>query len=799
MDTGFRTEIGPGKEQADHAPTQPLATADCLTAARLNSARLKELGTDALAVADRLLRFGALRQAEQLYRDVLNAQADNAEAWSRLGEVCHSLRRPRKALRSYRRALELRPEARVHNNVGVALMELGQPDEATTSYEEALRLQPDFAEAHNNLGVARREQGQLDQAEASFQEALRLKPAYAAAHNNLGQVLSRQGRLQEAAACFGHAVQAQPDFARAWQGLGDALRGLGRLDEAGASYERAARLRPDDPEPLDQLGGLLTHLGRPADAITCYERVLRLRPESAAACNNLGLALLNARRLDEAVLSFRQALYLRPDLADAYNNLGLAVAARGNSEEALNCYERALAIAPAHFGALVNLGNAYKDQGLAAEALSCYRRALVVRPDDARIHSNLVLALNYQAGVAPQEILAEARRFAEQHAAPLASAIKPHPVRSLNGRRLRIGYVSTDFRDHAVAWFLEPVLATHDHQHFEVFCYADVLQPDAVTQRLQTYADRWRSLVGVSDAQAADIIYHDGIDILVDLSSHTGGNRLLVFARKPAPIQATYLGSNFTTGLSTIDYYVTDADADPPGVTEAYYEEQLIRLPACAFCYSSGPSPEVTEELPACRAGQVTFGCLNSMAKLSDPVLVVWSEVLAAVPRSRIMLRTSNVRRGETRIYDILGRHGIAAERVLFAGQMADRYDYLKLFQELDLCLDPFPYNGVTTTCEALWMGVPVISLAGHAGVSRQGVRFLRAVGLEELIADTPRAYVRRASELGSNWARLRSLRSGLRERMRRSPAMDGAQFTRNLEAAYVAMWEQWVSGGRST
>ena len=259
--------------------------------------------------------------------------------------------------------------------------------------------------------------------------------------------------------------------------------------------------------------------------------------------------------------------------------------------------------------------------------------------------------------------------------------------------------------------------------------------------------------MGVSDAQAADIIYHDGIDILVDLSSHTGGNRLLVFARKPAPIQVTHLGSNFTTGLSTIDYYVTDADADPPGVTEAYYEEQLIRLPACAFCYSSGPSPEVTEELPACRAGHVTFGCLNSMAKLSDPVLVVWSEVLAAVPRSRIMLRTSNVRRGETRIYDILGRHGISAERVLFAGQMADRYDYLKLFQELDLCLDPFPYNGVTTTCEALWMGVPVISLAGLAGVSRQGVRFLRAVGLEELIADTPKAYVQRASELGSNWS----------------------------------------------
>jgi protein O-GlcNAc transferase len=784
------------RERARHlgkrtpAPEAPPATGPGVAGAGLGL-----LGGDALAVAERLYRSGALRQAEQLYRQVVGQQPDNGEAWSRLGEVCHSLRRPREALPGYFRALELEPaSARTHNNLGLALMDLREFARAAASFEAALRLQPDFVEAHRNLGLAHLKQGQLDQATACFREALRLQPADPAALNNLGHVLVRQGQVQEALPCFARAVQGQADFDRAWLGLGDALHRLGRLEEAGASFQKAAQLRPDDPEPLAALGTLLMDLGRPADAAHCYQRLLRLRPDAAGVCNNLGLALLNAGRTDEAVLSFRQALYLEPKLVEAHNNLGLALAARGDADGALECCERAVAIQPDHAGALVNLGNACKDQGRLTEAIACYRKAVEVQPANAALHSNLLLAMQYLAGIDPQEILAEARRFAQRHAEPLTAAAAPHGVRPLPGRRLRIGYVSADFREHPVAYFLEPILSSHDRTRFEVFCYADVRQPDAVSQRLRGYADQWRSLVGLSDAQAADLIRQDGIDVLVDLSGHTGGNRLLAFARKPAPVQASYLGYLGTTGLPAMDYNVTDTCADPPGLTEGHYQEQLVRLPECAFCYRPGPTPEVNAELPARQSGRVTFACLNAPAKLAEEVLALWSRILAAVPGSRLLLRTGVGRRAEERVRDALARGGLSPEQVSFAGRTASRLDYLKLYQAVDLCLDPFPYNGVTTTCDALWMGVPVLGLAGDRSAARMGVRFLRNVGLEELIAQMPESYVRLAVELAGDLDRLAALRCGLRERMSRSPLMDAQGCAHRLETAYREMWDRWAA-----
>ena len=299
--------------------------------------------------------------------------------------------------------------------------------------------------------------------------------------------------------------------------------------------------------------------------------------------------------------------------------------------------------------------------------------------------------MHYQDRADPGEILTEARRYARQHAESLAGAIEPRPVRPLAGRRLRIGYVSADFREHPVAHFLEPILACRDHQRVELFCYADVPQTDATTARLQSHADVWRSLVGLSDAQAAAVIRHDEIDILVDLAGHTGGNRLLVFARKPAPIQASYLGYLGTTGLTAVDYYLTDAHADPPGRADAHYQEQLIRLPECAFRYLPGPTPEVSPELPARRSGRVMFGCLNNPAKVSDEVLACWSQVLASVPGSCLLLRTGAGRGAEDRIRDILDQHGIASLRLLFAGPLPTRFAYLELYHTIDISLESVP------------------------------------------------------------------------------------------------------------
>jgi protein O-GlcNAc transferase len=634
----------------------------------------------------------------------------------------------------------------------------------------------------------------------------------------------RFGALAQAEQLYRQAIQDQPGNAELWAGLGRVCHALGQLDEAVSCYEQAARLRPDDPSPLVELAALLMQRGGFEAAVGWYEQVLRLWPTCVGAYSNMGLAFLALGRLEEARLSFEQALYLqpdlpeainnlglallnegrvaearlrferaiqlRPDLVDARNNLGLACSAEGEPDQALASFEQAVRIDPYHFGALTNLANAYQDQGRAAEAIACFRQALASRPDDAPVHSNLLLAMHYEPCADPLEILAEARRYARQHAEPLAEAIKPCPTQSPAGRRLRVGYVSADFREHPVVSFLEPIVAAHDRHRFEIFCYADVSRPDAITRRLQGYADCWRSLIGLSDLQAAERIRQDDIDILVDLAGHTGGNRLPAFARKPAPIQVSYLGYLGTTGLSAMDYYFTDAHADPPGLSEAHYQESLIRLPECGLCYAPGPAPEVRPEPPARQSGQVTFGCLNNPAKVSDEVLAVWARVLAAVPGSRLLLRTGAGRSAEERIRAAVSACGIAPERLGFAGQTATRFDYLELYHGVDIALDPFPYNGVTTTCDALWMGVPVISQAGRMNVSRQGVRFLRTVGLDELLADTLEDYVRISAALAGDRAHLAELRSGLRDRMSRSPLMDAQRLARDLEAAYVGIWE---------
>jgi predicted O-linked N-acetylglucosamine transferase (SPINDLY family) len=748
--------------------------------------------TDALALAFHFQQLGALVQAEQLYRLALEVHPARADAWCRLGEVYQGLGRRDEAVRSYRQALVLEPQrAEVHNNLGIVQAELGRLDEAVASFQAALRLQPDYVDAHNNLGLALVDRGQPEEGAACYHKALQLRPDYPEAHNNLGIVLARQQQHAGAVRHYEHAVRVRPEYAQAWVNLGNALRALGRLGEATTAYRRALEQRPDDANTCNELGVVLMEQGQLAEAAGSLHQAVQLRPDFAGAYNNLGLAVLDLGRADEAAIHFRQALYLQPDMAEAHNNLGLAYTALRLPDDALSAYQRAVDLRPDYVGALNNLGNACKDQGRLAEGLAYYRRALAVKPDDARIHSNLIYAMHYDPGCDPADILREARHYAERHAAGLAEA-RPAPR---SRQRLRVGYVSPDYRDHPTAYFLEPILSAHDHQQFEVFCYADVPRPDAVTRRLEGYPDQWRSLVGLTDAQVTDLIRQDGIDILVDLNGHTGWNRLLVFARRAAPVQVCYLGYMSTTGLSTMDYRLTDVHADPPGLTEACYTEELIRLPECGVCYRPGTTPEVAPELPARRSGRVTLASLNNLAKVSAELLAVWARVLAAVPGSRLLLLTVASRASDQWVRDTLARHGVAPERVELMGRTGSRSAYLEHYQSADLCLDPFPYNGVTTTCDALWMGVPVVTLAGKTAVARQGVSILRTVGLDELVAETPEAYVRLAAEVAGDPSRLTALRSGLRQRLERSPLLDAARFTRHVEAAFREMWARHAAG----
>jgi predicted O-linked N-acetylglucosamine transferase (SPINDLY family) len=430
------------------------------------------------------------------------------------------------------------------------------------------------------------------------------------------------------------------------------------------------------------------------------------------------------------------------------------------------------------------------ERGRLDEAIAEYRVALDLRPDAAHIHSNLVRILHYHPGYDQQMIGDECRRWSSRHAEPLRNEIRPHANHADPERRLHVGYVSPDFRDHADSFFTIPLLSNHDHGRFEVFCYAQVARPDALTERLRGHADVWRDIVGLSDPQVADLIRSDRIDILVDLKLHTADNRLRVFARKPAPVQVAWLGYPGTTGLSTIDYRLTDPHLDPPGLFDACYTEESLRLPDTFWCYDPLTDQPPVNELPALESGAVTFGCLNAFCKVNDGCLALWARVLRAVPGSRLLLMAPQ---GGARdeVQARLDREGIAAARVAFADKRS-RPEYLKLYHQVDLCLDPLPYNGHTTGLDAFWMGVPTVTMPGRTAVGRAGWSQLCNLDLKELAAETTEAYVALAAGLAGDLPQLRELRRTLRQRMSQSPLMDSRRFARNVELAYRQMWRRW-------
>jgi predicted O-linked N-acetylglucosamine transferase (SPINDLY family) len=634
----------------------------------------------------------------------------------------------------------------------------GQFGAAEHAYQQLLQLDPGHAEALARLGLLALNNGRPALAEEYLRRAAAAQPADAGHRNNLGVALDSQGRFAEAEAAYREATRLRPDYADAHHNRGNALRRLGRFAEAEAAYRDAVRLQPDSPEAHNSLGTVLACQGRHAEAAACYQQALRIHPDHAGAHNNLGLAFMKLGRAEEAAASYQQALRIQPDYAGAHNNLGLAL----------------------------------KDQGRLDEAVGCFRRAGQLLPALAVAHSNLVYTLHFCPEVTVQTLADEHRRWNQQHAEPLARFHHPHANDRSPERRLRVGYLSPDFRWHPVGRFLLPLLAAHDHDRYEIVCYDTLNAPDAITDRCRAHADVWRPAVGLSDEQLAAAVRRDGIDILVDLTMHMANNRLLVFARKPAPVQVTYLAYCGTTGLRAMDYRLTDPYLDPPGRDEPYYSERSVRLPETYWCYQPlVPTPPVSP-LPAGRAGAVTFGCLNNFCKVTDPTLAAWARLLRALPAARLLLHAHPGGHRE-RVREALARQGVAPDRLTFVGKVPAP-EYFQLHERLDVALDPFPYGGGTTTCDALWMGVPVVSLAGATAVGRGGLSILTNVGLADLVAHDVEQYVGCAVALAEDLPRLRELRAGLRGRMQASPLMDAPRFARNVEAAYRHMWQRWCA-----
>lgn len=653
----------------------------------------------------------------------------------------------------------------------------------------------DIDDTDAGTALALHQQGRFSEAEPLYRRALAAAPDNADILSLLGTLEFQTGRHEEAVEHLQRAIALKPDQPGWYANLGVALRSLGRYPEGAEALRQALALRPAYPEALSNLGLVLHQMGQFPEAIESFGKAIDLRPEMAGFHLNLGTTYLHIEQFDKAADCFRKALKLNPKHAAARSNLGMALLKSGDLAGAEAEMRTALELKPDSAEAWRGLGMTLREQGRMAEALTAYGRAIELQPDDLDARQQLLFVENYLGSGSPAEAATHARGFA----AMLPPGIeKPYANTRDPNKRLKVGFVSADFRTHPVAQFMGHLLPHFDRAQVGITLYANQIVSDQVTAAFKASTEAWRPIRELRDASAEQLIRDDGIDILIDLSGHTGGNRMPLFARRPAPVQATWLGYSGTTGLSAIDYIIADASVIPPG-DEPNFAETPMRLPDAYLCYApprfSGVSATVAPT-PAKANGFVTFGSYNKLDKMSDATVACWAKVLQANPGSRLLLKSGPLRQPEVcRVTEArFAAHGIPAERLLLKSQNASHALHFQSYSEIDICLDPFPYNGTTTSCDAFWMGVPMVTMVGDRFISRVGSSLLRTVGLGDLVATDVEGYVAIASALAGDLPRLERIRSTLRDDMLRSPLGDAPRFARNFEAALREMWRRWCA-----
>jgi predicted O-linked N-acetylglucosamine transferase (SPINDLY family) len=677
------------------------------------------------------------------------------------------------------------------HGLGVLGLQLGHESQGVALLEQSARLRTS-AGVLIDLGAGYRRVGRSADAERCYRRALELEPGHADAVNNLGNLLREAGKLREAEQCYRRALELRPQFAKASRNLGNVLDEQGDQEQAERHLRAALELEPADADGLNDLGNVLQKLERNEEAERSYRRALELRPGFADAQANLGAALRGLGRPDEAERCVRRALALRPDHAQSHHNLGIALEDLGRMTEAEASYRKALALKPGYADACTNLGALLLRAGRLAEAEEVMRNAVALEPDSGATHSNLIFAMDLIEGIDVARQQAERRRWYERHGRRHASGIRPHANAPDPQRKLRVGYVSADFRRHSACYAFAPVIRGHDRTQFEVLCYSDVRREDNMTARLKGAVSAWRSTLRLSDDALAEQVRRDGIDILVDLSGHSAGNRLAVFARKPAPVQVTAWGHATGTGLATMDYFLADPVLVPPQ-ERALYAERIVDLPS-ALCYEPPAYLPAPGDLPALRADRLVFGCVNRLEKVTDRAIGLWGRILAGAPRARLLLKDkplSDAGVSARFLQRLQQAGGIESSRVTLLGGSAHA-EHLKVFLQIDVGLDPFPQGGGVSTAEALWMGVPIVTMRGHTAPSRIAASFLTVLGMQDWIASGDEDYVRIALQAGQDLSRLSALRQALRARASASPCGDLHAYVRAVEQAYRVTWRRW-------
>lgn len=738
-----------------------------------------------------------LDRAKEFYRQAIAIKPDHIAACNNLGVILLEEKQAEHAVSYFQLALEADPNnAATHMNMGSALQSLGKMEEALTHYRRAAEIAPDNAAIWIQLGNTQGDQGQHKDAVASYRRALESEPDNAEANLNQGISLLELGQIDPAEQCLRRTLEIEPGSAEAHNSLGLTMRKRHQMDAALLYFQNALSIRPKFAAAHINIGSVLQALGKNEAAAQSYQRALDINPDSAIAHSNHGSVLKSLGNFDQAEASCRRALEIDPQLAEAHNNLGVIFSRTNRLAESIESFERAIETKGDYANAYANLGGVLKDIGRLAEASETLHRALAIDPDSVLAHNNLLFTHNYMADLPAGQLLADAKRFGEV-AARLAQPRTQWQNPPDPQRVLRIGFVSGDLSGHPVGFFLEGVLAaltSHPEGGLELFAYPTFNCDDETSARLRACCKGWHSAVGLSDEALAQLITEDRIDILIDLSGHTAHNRLTMFAWKPAPVQVSWLGYFATTGLEAIDYFVADPWTLPPD-QEAHFSEQIWRLPETRLCFTAPAEDVAVGPLPALANGYVTFGSFNNLSKMNAAVVALWAEVLNAVPDSRLFLKYQQLGEASVRqnTRDRFAAHGIKPERLILENYVP-RSSYLAAYQRIDIALDPFPFPGGTTTAEALWMGIPVLTLAGERFLSRQGVGLLMNAGLSEWITADARDYLSRAVSHAGDLQRLASLRRGLRQQVLNSPVFDAPRFARHFEAALREMWQKWCS-----
>ena len=675
--------------------------------------------------------------------------------------------------------------------LGLLYHETGRNAEAVEILKKAVALAPNRDDVRRTLVGPLTALGRLQEAITEAREFARIKPMVPDAWAGISQLLVQAGDNAGAVQTAAQAMKLAPNSAGILVILCRALMAADRPTEALNVADRAVALDPNLADAHIDRAVVLQALGRIRDAIAAYKEGIRLSPQNVPALNNLGSCYMSESRSFEALQCFEAAAKIWPLSAKPRNNIGAAYKEMGNIDAALPHLVEAVRLDPTYGEAYSNIGASYGAIGEHGKAIEAYRDAVRTTPTFAPAYSNLLMSLISLPAVEPGGLFQQHVDWGRRYADVL---VKQPPVffnDFVPEKKLRIGYLSPDFREHSIRYFFEPILDGHDRSRFEVVCYAAGRRHDPVTTAMMPRANGWFPVAGLTDAQLADLIRSHKIDILVELAGHTSDNRLLSLAYKPAPVQVEYLGYPTTTGMRMVDYRITDSICDQPG-QDQYHTEKLVRLPDAFFVYFDYPDKPLDPVLPADRNGYFTFGSFNSYTKINPPLLDVWARIMAAVPNSRLLMKAKPLENPSTRAGAIaaFAARGVSADR-LDLRTWVELSDHTRLLSTVDLMLDTYPYAGHTTTCQALWMGCPVLAWYGDSFRSRVGLTIMHHLNLPRFAAGSEAEYIDRALQLAADPTELRELRPTLRQRLQASPLCDARRFTANLENAYRTMWRE--------